>query len=143
MIDQLPTAVPQTAQSVNTSNRDRKHAGAEKDDQAGSFEDIVAKAGQKQAREGKGKDAEIELGSPAETETPRSANNRATATFDLSAALRGFGTSPQSQQQGQGQKPAQVQVNAQAQLKLAPKDIARAASGARPGTRMPTASPSS
>ena len=124
MIDQLPTAVPQAAQSANTA-RDRKHASSEKDDQAGSFEDVVSKAGQKQSREDKGKDAEIDLQPQAETETRRSADSRSKVTFELSAALRGLGSSAQGQVQGQNQ--AQIQANAHAQLKLTAKDIAKVA----------------
>jgi len=127
MIDQLPTAVPQTAQSANTANRDRKQTAAEKDDQTGSFEDIVSKAGQKKSREDDGKNAEIDLSTPAETGSRRSSK----VTFEFSAALRGFGAQAQSQAQAQAQAPgqaqAQVQANAHAQLKLTTKDIARVA----------------
>jgi hypothetical protein len=143
MIDQLPTAVPQPAQSAISANRDRKQASAEKDDQANSFEDIVSKAGQQESRRGKGKDGEIDLRPQSEAESRRSTDNRSKTTFELSAALRGFGTSAQAQGQNttqvqaltQAQALAQVQVltqaqaNVHAQLKITVTDIARVADG--------------
>ena len=59
MIDRLPTAVPQTAQSVHTAGRDLKQASADKDDKTGTLEEVVAKTGPQQ-RTRQDKDAEIQ-----------------------------------------------------------------------------------
>ena len=121
MVDQLPTAVPQPAQSANSANRDRKQASAEKDDQANSFEDIVSKAGQQQSHREKGKDGEIDLRPQAEAGSRRSTDSRSKMTFELSAALRGLATPAEGQLQAQ----ARVQTHANAQLKVTAKDVAR------------------
>lgn len=132
MIDQLPTAVQQTAQSANTANRDRKQSAADKDDR-GSFEDVVSKAGQHHTRQGKNKDGSDELEVKAETGSQRSADMRAKVTFEFSAALRGFGAPGQAQRQTQtqAQTPGEVQAQAQAQphaqLKGVTKDAAKLA----------------
>lgn len=125
MIDQLPTAVPQPAQSANAANRDRKQTSAEKDDQANSFEDIVSKAGQQQSHRDKGNDGEIDLRPQAEAGSRRSTDSRPKMTFELSAALRGLATPAEGQTQAQAQ--ARVQTHASAQLKVMAKDVARVA----------------
>lgn len=139
MINQLPTTVPQTAQSVNTAGRDRKQASADKDDKTGTFEEVVAKTGPQQ-RTRQDKDAEIDLRPQADAKE-RSVETRPKVAIELSAALRGFGAAGQAQTQGQiqiqgqiqGQLQGQLQGQAQnqlqshVQLKNAAKDIAKLA----------------
>lgn len=124
MIDQLPTAVPQTVQSANSANRDRKQTSADKDDQGSSFEDIVSKTGQEQNRQDKNENETVDLSSRAESKE-RSADTRPKVALELSAALRGFATPTQVQTLSQTQVQAQSQV--QAQAKSTVKDAAKAA----------------
>ena len=137
MIDQLPTAVPQTAQSVNTAGRDRKQTSADKGDKADTFEDVVSKTGPKQQSR-QDKDAEIDL-RPQEDVKERPVDARPKVALDLSAALRGFAVPAQAQIQGQiqsqkpGQMPDQMQGQPQGQLqnqiqsKIAAKDMTKVA----------------
>jgi hypothetical protein len=124
MIDQLPTAVPQALQSANTASRDRKQTSADKDEQGGSFEDIVSKAGQQQARQDQDEDGKIDLRPQAEAKE-RPVDIRPKAALELSAALRGFGPPVQTQSSVAMQN--QMVTQSQAQMKVIANQAAKTA----------------
>lgn len=131
MIDQLPTGVPQVPQSASTGNRERKSGPTDKGEQGGSFEDIVSKAGQQQTRQGKveEKAGEVDRGFQVDAKE-RPAEMRPKVAYDLSAALRVFGSLGQGQAQTQALTQPPTQTQTQAQLKLGIKDAAKVAAKA-------------
>ena len=95
MIEQFTPGVPQVSQPAAGTLRDRQASG-EQDEQSGRFEDLVSKAGDRQSQNSNknpdGDDASdkdgVKLTRPVDVLTK--------AAFDLSAALKGFGTPSQA-----------------------------------------------
>lgn len=91
MIDQLVSGLPQASQQVNANARDRGQSSPDKDETAASFEDIVSKAGQKQARGDKPEDARVGRQDADATDGKTAPDALRKVSFDLTAALRGLG----------------------------------------------------
>jgi flagellar hook-basal body complex protein FliE len=86
MIEQFSAGMPQVSQPAATAHRDRQ-SQPEQDENSGSFDDLLSKAGDRQPQKNDKNDADAAAEKPSVTS--RVADALPKAVFELSAALKG------------------------------------------------------